>query len=147
MTPWMLVTLGLAVVGQIVYHIGQRAVPTDASPFAVLTLAYFAAGVLCMMLAWPLGAFAPGMSLRSALTWPTWVIAVTIVAIEVGYLTAYRSGWTMGTGFATASTITVFGLALVGWASRGNALSLKQLTGLALSCLGVWLLSQGPRAT
>jgi hypothetical protein len=80
----MFATLGLAIVGQILYQIGQRAVPADASPFAVLAVAYFAAGALCVMLAWPSGTFNSGAHLRSAVYWPTWLIAIAIVAIEVG---------------------------------------------------------------
>ena len=78
----MIATLGLAILGQIVY-----------------------------------GAVASPVSLRSAFAfaWPTWVIALAIVAIEFGYLTAYRSGWTIGTAFAIASTVTIFASAIVGW--------------------------------
>ena len=141
MTQSMLLTLGLAIVGQVLYQIGQRAVPAEASPFAILAIAYFAAGMLCAGLAWPFGAFAPGASLRSVLGWPTWLIAGAIVAIEVGYLLAYRSGWTLGTAFATASAITVATLALIGCAANGQVMSGKQLAGLGLSCLGVWLLT------
>src|SRR5579871_4971971 len=141
MTKWMCITLGLAVVGQVVYQIGQRAVPPDASPLAVLTAAYFAAGLLCLALAWPLGAFGSGVHLRSAFAWPTWIIAISIVAIEVGYLTAYRSGWTLGNAFATCSTATLISLALVDWLSLGGTISARQLAGLLCACAGVWLLS------
>jgi hypothetical protein len=144
-TPWMLVTIALALVGQIVYHIGQRAVPRDASPLVVLAVAYFVAGVLCVGLAWPLGALSPLPNLRSALAWPTWVIAIAIVAIELGYLLAYRSGWSIGNAFAIASTLTVFALALVARFAFGNPLTGRQLSGLAVSCLALWLLSPGPR--
>lgn len=132
MTQWMLATLGLAIVGQIVYQIGQRSVPANASPLAVLAVAYFAAGVLCFVLAWPFGALASGVNLRSALAWPTWLIAIAIVAIEVGYLTAYRSGWTIGTAFVTASTVTAFALALVGWVSLGSCTASFRLDPSAL---------------
>jgi drug/metabolite transporter (DMT)-like permease len=147
MTQWMLATLGLAIVGQIVYQISQRSVPADASPLTVLAVAYFAAAVLCVVLAWPLGALASGVNLRSAVAWPTWLIAIAIVAIEAGYLTAYRSGWSLGTAFITASTVTAFALALIGWVSLGHTPSARQLAGLACSCLGVWLLSSGVRTS
>jgi multidrug transporter EmrE-like cation transporter len=145
-TPWMLATIGLAVAGQIAYQLGQQSVPRDASPLVVLAIVYFVAGALCIFLAWPLGAFAAPGNLRSALAWPTWVIAFSIVAIELGYLTAYRSGWTIGTAFAISSTLTVFGLAVIAYLVFGKALSLRQLVGLAVSCLALWLLSSGPRA-
>jgi drug/metabolite transporter (DMT)-like permease len=140
MTQVMLVTLGLAIVGQVVYQIGQRAVPANASLFVVLALAYCGAGLLCVALAWWFGAFNSTANLRAAAGWPTWVITLAIVAIEIGYLTAYRAGWTIGTAFATASTVTVFALAVVGWISLGNALSPRQISGLVCSCAGVWLL-------
>jgi multidrug transporter EmrE-like cation transporter len=139
----MLATIALALAGQIVYQLGQRAVPHDASPLIVLAAAYFGAGVLCLAFAWPLGALNGGTHLRSSLSWPTGVIAISIVAIELGYLTAYRSGWTLGTAFATASTATVFGLAVVGRVAFANPLSMKQVLGLVLSSGALWLLSTG----
>jgi len=141
MTPSMIATLGLAILGQIVYQVGQRAVPANASPFAVLVVAYFVAGLLSLCLAWPFGAVMSAISLRSAFAWPTWVIALAIVAIEFGYLTAYRSGWTIGSAFAIASTVTIVALALVGWVFLGNTLSVRQVAGLACSSAGVWLLA------
>ena len=143
MTQWMLLTIVLAIAGQVLYHVGQRAVPREASPLIVLAIAYFLAGALCVALAWPFGAYAGGARLRSALNWPTWVIAASIVAIELGFLTAYRSGWTIGTAFAVASTATLLGLALVGRLVLGNAFSLRQLIGLAVSAITVWLLTTG----
>jgi hypothetical protein len=46
MTQWMLATLGLAIVGQIVYQIGQRSVPANASPLAVLAVVRTAVGAI-----------------------------------------------------------------------------------------------------
>jgi drug/metabolite transporter (DMT)-like permease len=143
MTQRMILTLGLAIVGQILYQVGQRAVPANASPFAVLTVAYFAAGILSVLLAAVFGGLGSGTDLRAAVSWPTWLIAAAIVAIEVGYLVAYRSGWTIGTAFVTASTITVIVLALIGWVFLGNALSMRQIAGIICACLAVWLLSGG----
>ena len=141
MNQSMLMTLGLAIIGQIVYQIGQKAVPTDAPPLVVLAAAYFVAGLLCAALAWPFGAYAANVNWRPAVAWPTWLVSGAIVAIEVGYLTAYRSGWTLGSAFATASTVTIVTLALIDWLAHGNTLSAKHIVGLACSCIAVWLLS------
>ncbi|HEY2683138.1 MAG TPA: hypothetical protein VGI93_06500 [Steroidobacteraceae bacterium] len=146
MSQWMVVTLGLAIVGQIIYQISQKAVPADAPPLAVLAIAYFAAGLMCVALAWPFGVFTANVNWRPALGWPTWLLAAAVVAIEVGYLTAYRAGWTLGSAFATASTVTLVALALIDWLAHGNAFSIKQLVGLVCSGLALWLLSPASKS-
>jgi multidrug transporter EmrE-like cation transporter len=143
MTQWMLATIAMAIAGQVIYQIGQRAVPRDASPFVVLALAYLVAAALCIALACAFGASVAGTKFRSALSWPTWVIALSIVAIELGFLTAYRSGWTIGTAYAVASTATLVSLAFFGRLVLSNPFSLRQLIGLVLSSLTVWLLATG----
>ena len=145
MNKWMLGTLGLATAGQIVYQLAQKSVPQDAPPLVVLAVAYLTAAALCVVLAWPFGALSGSISFRPALGWPTWMIAASIVAIEIGYLTAYRSGWTLGTAFTVASTLTVFALAVIGRFALGESLSTKQMLGLARSCVALWLLSSGSR--
>lgn len=141
MTPSMLLTLGLAIIGQIIYQVGQKAVPANAPPLVVLATAYFVAGIMCVSLAWPFGALAAHVNWRPAFAWPTWLLSVAVVAIEVGYLTAYRNGWTLGSAFATSSTVTVVMLALIDWLTYGNTLSARQLVGLVFSCFAMWLLS------
>jgi hypothetical protein len=146
MTPAMIGTLILVVAGQIAYQVGQRSVPRDVHPLLILALAYFAAGILCTALAWPLGAAAGSARWRLAMGWPTALIVVSIIAIELGYLLAYRAGWTIGTVFAMASTGTVVCLALYGRFVLGNSISFRQLLGLAFSSLAVWLVTAAPRA-
>lgn len=146
MTPAMIGTLILVVTGQIAYQVGQRAVPREVHPLLILALAYAVAGALCIALLWPLGADASGARWRIALGWPTALIALSIIAIELGYLLAYRAGWTIGTIFAMASAGTVVSLALYGRFVLGNAISWRQVAGLALSSLAVWLVTAAPRA-
>jgi hypothetical protein len=64
----MLLTLGLAIAGQIVYQVGQRAVPAHAPPVIVLILAYAVAGLICVALAWPFGAFSSEVQWRLGCT-------------------------------------------------------------------------------
>lgn len=140
MTAAMLGTIGLVIIGQIVYQIGQRAIPADASPMIVLALAYFSAGILCILFAAPQGAFTSGTSLRSALSWPTALLTLSIAAIEFGYLLAYRNGWTLATAFPSASAVTIFALATIGWVAHGESLSTRQIVGLLCSSAAPFLL-------
>ncbi len=136
-------TIGLAIIGQVLYHLSQRSVPRDASPLLVLAIAYLAACILCL-------ASAPATStpislngLRSAAGWSTWALALSIVAIEIGYLLAYRSGWPIGIAFAVAGSATTVVLAIIGMTAFGDLISTRRLIGLGFACVSLWLMAGG----
>lgn len=132
-------TILLAIVSQVGYHIAQKSVPATASPLLVLAIAYAGAFALCIALVPLLGRPITVAGLRAALTWPTAAIAVSIVGIEIGFLLAYRSGWTINIAFGVAAMVTIVTLAVAGAAIFGEPLRLWRVAGLVLICLGLWL--------
>ena len=136
-------TIGLAIVSQVGYHLGQKSVPKSASPLVVLAAAYAAACALCLVFIPLVGRTPTAEDLRTSLGWPTWIVALSIVGIEIGYLLAYRSGWTIGLAFAVASTATVIVLAIFGAAFFATPLNPRRLAGIALACGSLWLLASG----
>jgi multidrug transporter EmrE-like cation transporter len=76
---------------------------------------------------------------RRLLTWPTGLLALAVVGIEIGYLLAYQSGWKIGVTFAVTSVATVTVLALVGAAWFAEHLDGRRVLGIALALAGRWL--------
>lgn len=138
-------TIGLATISQIGYHIAQKSLPKLGPPFVVLAIAYAAACLMCLCLAFiPVIGRIPSIDeLRASIAWPTWMVAFSIIGIEAGYLLAYRSGWSIGLAFAVASTVTIVALAAISAACFGSPLHLRRLAGIALACLSLWLLATG----
>jgi drug/metabolite transporter (DMT)-like permease len=129
-------SIALVIASQVTYQLAVKAVPRDSNPFAVLTLVYGLAMVACIALsplAWRPVAFADA---RRLLSWPTCLLALAVVGIEMGYLLAYRSGWKLGTTFAVASVATASMLALLGAAWFGDLLDGRRALGLALALAG-----------
>ncbi len=77
--------------------------------------------------------------LRRLLTWPTVLLALSVVGIEMGYILAYRAGWKIGVTYAFASGATVALLALLGALYFGDHLDIRKCLGLVLVLLGGWL--------
>ena len=77
--------------------------------------------------------------LRRLLTWPTVLLALSVVGIEIGYILAYRAGWKIGVTYAFASGATVAILALLGALYFGDHLDIRKCLGLVLVLLGGWL--------
>ena len=136
--------IAITIIGQIAYHVGQKSVPKAASPFVVLAAAYAVGCALCLLLL-PMTGRMPNLAdLRLSAGWPTWLIAMSVVGIEIGYLLAYRAGWSMGTAYATSSTATVVALFMIGAALSGDAVGSRRIMGFSLACASLWLLNTGP---
>ena len=86
-----LLTIGLVVASLVGYQLAQRTMPTGANPFTVVAIAYFLGIIACVLLAPGVG---KPIGLEDAALlkqWPIWVLAGSVVGIEIGYLLAYRA--------------------------------------------------------
>jgi drug/metabolite transporter (DMT)-like permease len=128
--------LVLVVVGGVAYHLALKA-SSGGSPWAILTAAYGLAFVLCAGLWLRGGRAAEGLG-RGALAVAA-VLGLALVAIEGGYLLAYRSGWAMGSAAALSNTAIVVALTVVGVGLLGESLTAARAVGVALAAGGVWL--------
>jgi drug/metabolite transporter (DMT)-like permease len=135
-----LLTIGLIVASLVGYQLAQRTMPTGANPFIVIAIAYFLGIIACALLAPGVGkpiGLADAALLRH---WPVWVLAGSVVGIEVGYLLAYRAGWPLATTTGITYTATMVLLAIIGAAYFSEGISPRRAAGVVLAIGGVWLL-------
>lgn len=129
----------LVIASQVVYQLAVKAVPREANPFSVLIIVYGIAMLTCIVLA-PFAGKAVGIAdAKRVFGWPACLLALSVVGIEVGYLLAYRSGWTLGITYAVTSVATVALLAAIGSAWFGELIDARRILGLALALVGGWL--------
>ncbi|MEI2640149.1 MAG: hypothetical protein V9F03_14310 [Microthrixaceae bacterium] len=94
---WMggrLSSLALAVISVSVYHLAQRAMPDSVRPAPLFTLVYgvgFVALALAAATGGPLGGLGEISSV--ATHWAPWLLAASVIGIELGVYTMYRNGW------------------------------------------------------
>lgn len=138
MTPFIF-SIVLVIASQVAYQLAVKAVPPGSNPFSVLVIVYGLAMVVCMLLSPLAGKAIAFPDYRRLMSWPTCLLALAIVGIEIGYLLAYRSGWKLGATFAMTSVATVSLLALFGIVWFGELIDGKRALGLALALAGGWL--------
>jgi len=141
-----LLTVGLVVASLVGYQLAQRTMPTGANPFTVVAIAYFLGIIACVLLAPGVG---KPIGLEDAALlkqWPIWVLAGSVVGIEIGYLLAYRAGWPLATTTGVTYTSTMLLLAVIGATFFSEGISPRRAAGLALAMGGVWLLIAPMRA-
>lgn len=129
----------LVIAAQSLYQLAMKAVPAGANPLNVLIVAYGIAIAVCLVLSPMVSSSVTPSALRRLLTWPTVLLALSVVGIEVGYILAYRAGWKIGMTYAFASGATVAILALFGTLYFGEHLDVKKMLGIILVLSGGWL--------
>ena len=135
-SPW---PLAVALGGLVLYHLSQKSVPGDAATFVVIGLAYAVGLSACLAVVLVSGT-PVGETLRAA--WrPAVGVGLGVLAIEVGFLLAYRAGWPLSSASLVVNVAAALVLLAVGLAAFGEALTARQWVGVAACVAGLALLT------
>lgn len=134
---WM--PLALVVIGNVLYHVGQKKVPAAAHPL-VATLGMYVVAALASLALLPVAGPAPTRAAATAAWhWSVALVGIGIVGIEVGFLLAYRAGWELSSAALTATSVLALVLLPVGVLAFREAWSPSRLLGFVLCVAGLWL--------
>ncbi len=135
----------LIVVSVVSYNIAQKFLPAHLNPFAMLTVVYLVAGLICFFFA----LFSSGKPEFNAISgafagtnWTVWLLALAVVGIEVGYVIAFRAGWKASLLAITVQATALVALAPIGVLFFKEKLSTMNWLGLGLCLLGLILVTQ-----
>jgi drug/metabolite transporter (DMT)-like permease len=131
----------VAVSGQVLYHLMQKWVTPGAHPVLTLIVFYASAAVLSLPLFWLFPLTVPAGEAMGQLNGAVLGVGAAIVLCELGFLLAYRAGASLSSTFVVSAAGVSTALLVIGLAAFKEAVSLKQIAGLALCLAGIWLLS------
>lgn len=130
----------LVVVGNVVYHLGQKTMPKDAPPVSAIVVAYVAGITACLLL---LPMLEPGWSTasaRPAISWSAVMVGLGAAAIEIGFLLAYRGGWPISSASLVALSVVAILLLPIGVRYFAESWDWSRTFGLVLCLAGLWFL-------
>lgn len=134
-----LTALAIAVFGNISYHLSSRLAPRDVNPFVILTIAYLVAGIAAAMLALRAGPINWATTGRAVL--PAATLGLSVLAIEGGFLIAYRLGAPVASSSLLVNACVAIALLLIALVGFGERPSPQAWIGLALVLGGVVVLA------
>ncbi len=138
----MWISIALVVVGNIVYQLGQRAIPRDANPVVATLAAYLIAFVVTLG---TIPFLARGVVFGSAwqkLDGSTILVGFGIVAVELGFLLVYRAGWGISTAPLLANAIVAVVLLGIGAVAFKEPITGARAAGIVLCLAGLWLVAR-----
>ena len=137
----MLWPMMLVVGGNTIYNICAKSTPTGANAFLSLVVSYLVAGV-CAAALYLLMPHGPLLSEMKQLNWTAIVLGMVLVALEFGFIQMYRAGWPVSVGALTNSIVLAVVLVFVGVLLYREVITLRQIAGMAVCAVGLFLLSK-----
>ena len=133
--------IAVIVASTTIYNICTKSIPQEANALIALCVTYLTAAGACLALFFLTN---PEKNLPAALgslNWASLVLGGAIIGLEFGYVAAFRAGWPVSLCSLTANILLACVLLLVGAAVYREAVSLRQLVGMAVCALGLFLIS------
>jgi uncharacterized membrane protein len=131
----------LIILSSTIYHLTQKATPVDAHPLLTLAVSYAAATLVCLA-ALPLFPSAGGLGeAMRKLNWTSFLLALAITVIEVGFLLAYRAGWKISLAALIANTSVALLLVPIGILGFAERFSIHHVVGVILCIAGLIFLN------
>ena len=136
----MIWPMALVVVSNSLYHVVAKETPAGANAFLSLTVTYLtAAAVSAVMFLAGGSGLLPELK---RLNWTAPVMGAVIIGLELGYILIYRAGWKVSLGSLAANLCLACVLLAVGVLVYREAVTLRQLAGMAVCAVGLVLVTR-----
>ena len=140
---WNMLWPILIVIGSnCMYNICAKSTPEGANAFASLLITYTTAAVatlVVMLLTLKPANIIPELNKTN---WTSFVLGLAIVGLEFGYINVYRAGWKISVGTLVANIGLAVALIIIGALLYKEAITARQLAGIAICAAGLFLISQ-----
>jgi len=127
----------IAIVSSVLYHVFQRAIAPDAHPVISVLITY----VTAFLLSLPLFSLFPLEENLSRtlgkINWASFALALAIVGLEVGFLLAYRAGWNISVAGILANAAAALVLLPIGLVLFTEKPSLVNILGVLVCIAGL----------
>jgi multidrug transporter EmrE-like cation transporter len=134
-------SISVAVISTVLYHISQKSTPTAINPAVALLVTYGAAFGLTLLLLVPFPIKGGLIAELHQLNWASFLLAVAVVGLEVGFLLVYRSGWNVGLAALLVNVAASLILVPVAVLVFRDKLNWVNLVGIATCVAGLIMLN------
>jgi uncharacterized membrane protein len=132
----------VVVAANTLYNISTKLAPSEVQPFALLSITYFTAALLSILLFFITSENKNIITEIQKTNWTALALAFSVVALEFGYIFIYRVGWNVSTGSLVANISLACVLLIVGVFIYKENISFHQILGMVLCTIGLLLVTK-----
>lgn len=129
--------IALVVLANTVYQVCAKSVPDAMNPLASLTITYAVGAAFSLALYLLLNRGGNLLREYSRVNWAPFVLGIAIVGLEVGFIYAYKAGWTVSTASIVQSAFLAVALIAVGFLLYHEAITWNKVVGIVICLIGL----------
>ena len=142
MSPYYYLPVAVIIVANVFYNLCAKSMPVKANPFFCLVITYLIAAFFAFLM---YTVSRNGRSLSQEvplLNWAPFVLGVSLVALEFGYILLYRIGWNISVGSLVCNIILAIILLGIGLLFYHEMLNARQVFGVLLCIAGLFFINR-----
>lgn len=142
MSNLYVISIALTIGANVSYHLFQKSISVNAHPMVSLTATYIVSLIVT-------GLVLPFLNLRggvmgqlATLNWATFALGLSLLALELGFLLAYRAGWQISIAAVFSNVAVTILLIPIGIIFFKERLNVHNVIGILLAVASLWLMSK-----
>lgn len=133
--------LGLVVLSNVFYQICAKSVPEKMNPFASLTITYAVGAIASLIMFFALNKGGNLLQEYQKTNWAPFVLGLTIIGLEVGYIYAFKAGWPVSVAQIVQASILAVILIFVGFILYKEQITWNKIVGIIVCLAGLGLIN------
>ncbi len=134
-------SIALTILSSALYHFSQKQIPAGVHPIVSVIVTYAVSLVICLGLLyfdWPREGVLQAVK---QLNWASYVLALSLIGLEVGFLLAYRAGWNIGLAAVLVNVVASLILIPIALLVFRDKLSWINIAGVLVCLIGLVMLN------
>ena len=132
----------LVVVSNVVYQICAKSVPKDMDAMASLTITYAVGPVCSAVMYFVMNRGGNLIAEYSKLNIAPFLLGISVVGLEVGFIYAYKIGWQVSTASIVQSAFLAVVLMFAGALLYHETITVNKAVGIAVCLAGLWIVNK-----
>lgn len=134
--------IALIVFSNIVYQICAKSVPKDMNTMASMVITYLVGAICSAVLFFVLFKNNHLVTELKKINLATVMLGVSVVGLEVGFIYAYKAGWSVSTASTVQSVFLAIALIVVGALLYHEIITPSKVIGVALCMVGIYFINR-----
>ncbi len=134
-------SIALTILSSALYHFSQKEIPAGVHPIVSVIVTYGVSLALCFGLLFFIRPENGVWQAVRQLNWASYVLAFSLIGLEVGFLLAYRAGWNIGLAAVLVNVVASLILVPIAIFFFRDKLSWVNIAGILVCLVGLVMLN------